>query len=138
MKTSLDKIKAILDTIPDTDLPLKFEYLNSQPASFPAGCVLPLGFTETPLDSANNEVIESFIIRLIFPQEENLSGYQKWMGLADVISAEFRKASHQTLDGTAAYFSIRQGTPPENTDQYSQPVTVFDIIVDAKIIKSIY
>lgn len=137
MKTALQKIKAILDTIPATDLPIKFEYLESQPQSFPAGCVLSLGFTENMLDTAHNVLSESFVIRLIFPQEESLAGYEKWMTLLDLVSAEFRKISHQTLDGEAVNFMIRQGPPPQASDQYTQPVMIFDIIVDAKIIKSI-
>lgn len=137
MITALQKVKAILDTIPSTDLPVKFQYLESQPTSFPAGCVLSLGFTENILDTSHNLVMESFVIRLIFPQEESLTGYEKWMTLLDLVSAEFRKASHQTLDGAAVSFMIRQGPPPEASDQYSQAVMIFDIIVDAKIIKLI-
>lgn len=137
MITALQKIKAILDTISATYLPLKFQYLESQPASFPAGMVLSQGFTEEMLDSDNNIVTELFVIKLIYPQDESSAGYEKWINLADTISAEFRKGTHQTMDGTAIVMIVKQGLPPEFSDAYTQPVIVFSIIIEAKIIKSI-
>ncbi len=137
MISGLQKIKAILDTIPSTDLGLSFEYLKSQPSSFPAGCVLSNGFTEEILDSANNLITELFEIRLIFPQDESLIGQEKWVNLTDLISTEFRKSAHQTLDGTAIAMIVKQGLPPEFSADYAQPVIVFKIVIEAKIIKAI-
>lgn len=137
MINALQKIKTILDSISVNDLPLKFEYLKSQPSSFPAGCLLSQGFTEEILDSTNNLIIETFEIRLIFPQDESLIGQEKWVNLADTLSAEFRKDTHQTLTGTAIVMTVKQGLPPEFSSDYAQPVVIFKIVIEAKIIKSI-
>lgn len=137
MLTGLQKIKGILDTISANDLPFKFEYLESQPTSFPCGMVVSEGFTEELQDSQNNMVTETFVIKLIFSQEESQTGYEKWMTLADLISAEFRKGSHQTLDGTSILMKIKQGLAPQFSPDYSQAVVVFGIVIEVQIIKSI-
>jgi len=137
MLVALNKIKTILDTIPDEVLPLTFKYLDSMPASFPAGCVLSAGFNEEMIDSGSNQITESFVIRLIYPQAESVTGYEKWLTLADLVSAEFRKKENQTLGGDAISMMVKQGLAPEFSDQYVQPVVMFDILIEAKIIKSI-
>jgi len=137
MITALQKLKAILDTIPATDLPLTFQYLESQPASFPAGMVVSKGFTEVIFDSDNNIITETFEIKLIFPQDESLAGHEKWVNLSDTIAAEFRKKTHQTLDGTAITMKVKQGLPPQFSEEYTQPVIVFSIAIETEIIKSI-
>ena len=137
MITSLQKIKAILDTISVTYLPVKFEFLESQPASFPAGCVLSQGLSEEIFDTDNNLVKEEFAIKIIFPQDESQAGYEQWVNLADMVAAEFRKKTHQTLDGTAICLLVKQIVPPESSDAYVQPVTVISIIIEVQIIRSI-
>lgn len=137
MLVALNKIKTILDLIPDNVLPLTFKYLDSMPASFPAGCVLSAGFSEEMIDSGSNQITESFVIRLIYPQTESVTGYEKWLTLADLVSAEFRKKENQTLGGDAINMMVKQGLAPEFSDQYAQPVVMFDILIEAKIIKSI-
>jgi hypothetical protein len=137
MLTALQKIKAILDTISSDVLPFKFEYLKSMPTSFPAGCVMSMGFTESYIDQQYNDQVETFDIKLIFAEEESQAGYEKWMTLVDLVSATFRKDDHQTLTGTAVDFRIRQCPAPTFSNEYAQPIIIFDIIVDARIIKSI-
>jgi len=137
MLVALNKIKTILDAITTTTLPLTFKYLDSMPASFPAGCVLSAGFSEEMIDSGSNQLTENFVIRLIYPQAESAAGYEKWLTLADLVSAEFRKKENQTLGGDAINMMVKQGLPPEFSDQYGQPVVMFDILIEAKIIKSI-
>lgn len=138
MVTALSKIKTILDGISSSILPLKFKYLESKPASFPAAMLISNGFNESMFTNSSNQVVESFTIRLIYPQTESSAGYEKWLTLADAVSAEFRKKENQTLAGEAVSFQVNQGLPPAFSDaEYIQPVVIFDIIVEAKIIKQI-
>ena len=137
MITALQKIKAILDTISTTYLPVKFEFLESQPASFPAGCLLSQGLSEEIFDTDNNLVTETFVIKIIVPQNESQAGMEQWVNLADLIAAEFRKNTHQTLDGTAITMFVKQITPPEFSDAYTQPVVVITITLEVKVIRSI-
>jgi len=137
MLTAIKKIKDILDTIPTNILPLKFQYMESMPSSFPAAMLLSQGFEEEVLDSANNILTERFIIRLIYPTQESLAGYEKMLTLSDYISAELRKDDHMTLGGEAVHFQIKQGMAPEYSQEYSQPVAIFGLSLEAKTIKSI-
>ena len=132
----MSAIKTILDTISADYLPVKFSYLESQPATLPAGCILSNGFVEEPYDGVFNEVQENFIIRLIYPQNETESGYAKWLTLADLISAEFRKKTHLTLDGQAISILVKQGLPPSFSTEFVQPVVIFDLLIEVKILKS--
>lgn len=138
MVTALNKIKTILDGISSTILPLKFKYLESKPSSFPAAMLISNGFSESMFTNESNQVVESFTIRLIYPQTESTAGYEKWLTLADTVSAEFRKKVNQTLSGEAVNFMVNQGLAPAFSDtEYIQPVVIFDIIVEAKFIKQI-
>jgi len=139
MMTAMTKIKDILDLIAADILPVKFKFMQSSPSSFPAACLVSLGAKEIRKDDISNEITESFAIRLIYTSEESEAGYEKWMTLVDALGAELRKASHITLGGTAVNFVIRQIPPPTGMDTgYSQPVVLFDIIVDAVILKLIH
>lgn len=137
MLTAIQKIKSILETIPTNILPVSFQYLESMPASFPAAMLLSQGFEEEILDSSNNILTEHFIIRLIYPTQESLAGYEKMLSLSDYISAELRKDDHMTLDGAAIHFQVKQGMAPEYSQEYSQPVAIFGLTLEAKTIKSI-
>jgi hypothetical protein len=138
MIQSMTRIKAILDSISDSILPLKFSYLESQPASFPAAVLTSLGAKEIQKDSIANEITESWAVRLIYVSEESAAGQTKWMTLIDALGAELRKSQNITLGGDAVNFVIKQIPPPTSFDTgYSQPVVVFDIIVDAVILKNI-
>lgn len=131
------KLKTILDGISSSILPLKFEYLETKPSSFPSGNILYAGGSEKMLDSQYNEITERFVVRLIFPTEERQAAQEKWMSLIDAISAEFRKDDYQTLTGTAVIFQIKEFSPPQPSTDFIQPVIVFDITFEAKTIKSI-
>lgn len=137
MLSALQKLKTILDSITVASLPVKFSYLEAMPTSFPAGMVLSNGFVEEMLTNTSNKVTESFVIKLIYPQTESQAGYEKWMTLLDLVSAEFRKKDNQTLTGTAINMMVDQGLPPEFSDDYSQPVVIFGISIKAETIKSI-
>jgi len=138
MIASMNKIKEILDTISTTILPLTFSYLETSPTSFPAACLLSGGAKEERKDDVSNEITETWVVRLIYPSEESAAGQLKWLTLVDALTAELRKASHITLGGVAVNFVIKQIPPPASfSNDYGQPVIVFDIIVDALILKYI-
>lgn len=135
--TTAQKLKTILDTVSAAILPLKFEYQETKPASFPSGNIIYLGGNEKMLDTITNEVLENFVIRLIFPTEEGQVAMEKWLTLVDAIGDAFRKDDYQTLTGSAVSFQVKSYAPPITTSDYSQVVMVFDIMVEAKILKAI-
>lgn len=135
--TTIQKLKTILDTISNSILPVKFEYLETSPSSFPSGNIIFVGGSERVLDTQYNEVTERFIVRLIYPTEERQAAMEKWLTLLDGVSAEFRKSSHQTLDGVAVSFLITDYPQPQVSTDFIQPVIIFDIVVVAKTIKSV-
>ncbi len=134
--TTIQKLKTVLDLISSSILPVKYQYLEAQPSSFPAGIITFVGAEERMLDTVTNEVTEQFLIRTIFPAEESQTATEKWLNLLDALGDEFRKDDHQTLTGTAHSFMITKFLP-SFSDQYAQPVAVFDIFVEAKFLKQI-
>lgn len=138
MLVSMTRIKAIIDTVSSSVLPLKFSYLEAKPETFPAAMLVSLGSKEIQKDTISNEITETWAIRLIFSSEESEAAQTKWVTLVDTITAELRKASHITLNGDAVNFVVRQIPPPVGVQgEYIQPVMIFDIIVDAIILKNI-
>ncbi len=137
MLATIQKLKTILDGIDNSILPLKYEYQETAPTSFPSGNIIFVGTSEKMIDTVTNMVNEQFIVRSIFPAEERQAATEKWMTLMDALTAEFRKDDHQSLTGTAVSFEIRGVSPPKISNEFIQPVIVFDIAVEAKILKFI-
>lgn len=135
--TTLQQLKTILDTVSASVLPIKFQYQEAQPTSFPAGVLLYLGGGEQMIDTITNQVTEQFIIRLIFPVEASQAAAEKHMTLVDTIGNTFRSQSYQTLGGNAISFMIKNFAAPVGSNEYGSPVLVFDINVEARVLKVI-
>lgn len=135
MKITSAKLKLILDNISASVLPIKYEYQETQPTSFPSGNIIYIGGTESVIDTITNQVVEKFIIRTIWPAREGATFMQKALDLIDTLSTEFRKTANQSLSGTAINFEITSYTAPQPSNEFITPVIVFDIEVQAKTLK---
>jgi len=135
--TIRSKLKTILDTVSASVLPLKYNYGETLPTSFPAGMILYRGEgEEEQIDTVNNLIPQRFIIRIVFPMAESETFETKRITLVDTIKDEFRKDDHQTLTGSA--INVRTGEVAiYETDQYVQPVVVCDILLTISVIKPI-
>lgn len=130
--TTSTQILAVLNTVSAAVLPVKYEYFEVMPTSFPAGLVLAEGGPpERSKDTINNELTMSFIVRTLLPIEENQLATQKALGVLDAIAAKFRLASNRTLSGTVHNCWI-DGYRQYATDDYGQPVVVLDIRIVAQ------
>lgn len=131
------RLKAILDGVSSSILPVKYEYLETLPSSFPAGFIILGGApAERMLDTVNNEVTYQFVVRTVFPVAESQGAFEKWLTLLDTIGTTFRAQSNQTLSGNAVSFMI-SGTSQSFSQEFSQPVLVLDVQVEAKVIQYI-
>lgn len=138
-KTTAQKLKTILDTISADVMPVKYEYMEAMPDSFPAGMIiLDSGNVslEEPIDTATNEVTYRFIIRSVFPIEKGQSAAEKWLDLLDTIGAAFRTSANQTLGGSAHRFTI-DSYRQYFTQDFGRPAVVLDIAVSSSTLKSI-
>ena len=132
------ELKTILDTISASVLPVKFNYPEGKPTSFPAAVITYQGGTEKTLDQQYNEINQRWVISLIFAAEESDQAMTKWITLVDTIGDEFRKDDHQTLNGNAIHMQLKDSPPPSTTTEgFMQPVVIFDLIFEVKIIKSL-
>lgn len=132
------ELKTILDTVSSSVLPQKFNYVESKPDSFPAAIISYQGGQEKTLDQQYNEINQRWVISLIFPAEETQAGMDKWINLVDAITAEYRKEANITLNGNAIAMRLTDAPPPtSNTEGYIQPVVIFDLLFEVKIIKSL-
>lgn len=132
------ELKTILDTISATVLPVKFNYPEGKPTSFPAAVITWLGETEKTFDTQYNDISQQWVISLIFAAEESDQAMTKWLTLRDALGAEFRKDEHITLNGNAIHCQLKNSPPPSTTTEgYMQPVVIFDLIFEVRIIKDI-
>mgnify|MGYP001329625747 CR=1 FL=1 len=130
------KILAVLNSVDVAVIPVKYEYLEVMPTSFPAGFViLEGGPPEKSADTVNNLVDMAFIVRTILPLEESQVATQKMLGVLDAILAKFRLESNRTLGGTVHNLKI-EGNRPVSTDQYGQPCLVMDVRITAQQLAS--
>lgn len=133
---SIQRLKAILDSVSSSILPVKFQYVESMPTSFPAAMIAFQSSTEKELDTSTNVVDSVYAVSVIFPTEERQQATEKWMALLDAVSAAFRDEANQTLSNNAVRFMIGQ-TQSSITTDYGQPVIVFTLIANVRFIKSI-
>lgn len=133
----MTQLKTILDTVSASVLPIKFAFQETMPTSFPSGNIIFLGGEEKMLDSVTNELIEQFVVRLIFAENESAAAMTQWMTLVDTIGDTFRKDDYQTLVGNAVAFQVKKYAPPVSSTDFGSPVVIFDIAMEAKTIKQI-
>ena len=134
--TVAQKLKAILDLISTSVIPVKFEYMETLPTSFPAAMIALDGSpAERQVDQITNELTCRFQLLLWLPPEPSQTGFEKACKALDAIGDEFRKNSHATLDGAALNLTIDSysSTPDVNAPQ---PLTVLAVRVSAKMLKS--
>lgn len=130
------KIKAILDTIDPSILPVKYDYQETLSNVFPAGAILFVGSNERWVDDIMNEITATFVIKTVFPTEEGSQATDKWMTFLDTLTSEFRRDSHVTLTGSAVSFRITGTERSIHSGDYPIPVVVFDIGLEVKFTKN--
>jgi len=132
------KLKTTLDLISSSILPVTFEYLETMPSKFPAGMIVLEGSQgERARDTKYNELTVRFRIICVFAAQESQGAFEKWLGLLDALGDEFRKSTHETLDGDAFSFMIEGYEQFADNQSYAQPVVGLSVRVVAKMLKSI-
>lgn len=132
-KTVKNKLVTILQTLEGTAKPLKevFGYIEPTPQLYPCAMVRLTGTsTEVRLDSASNEMVMEFTIRILMRVDNTETTEDQRLDLLDSIMDAFRTASNiDTLGGIVEKFDINSMIPIETSED--QPVFGFDLIVQA-------
>lgn len=135
--TILSKLKAIVDTVSSSILPVKLAFVETMPSSFPAAMVRYISDDERTLDTSTNIISAIYAIHLIFPTEESAAAQQKWLECVDALKTALRDHANITLTGSATRMA------PGKTEQtismeFGQPVVIFSTMVYVEFIKPTY
>lgn len=132
------QIKAVLDALGASVLPVTYKYLESSPTTFPAGMIYVERILEDNfLDTATNEVTLLWTIRAVFPQEETAAAEAKWTDFLEAVQDSLRSEANQTLGGNAVLVKMAGSDRGFTAESYIQPVAYYDIFLTTKVLKSI-
>jgi len=115
-----------------------YDYNPIELGSTPAVLILHNTSGEEINNTDETELTVSYIIRVIVEgTNDRDTQTTKLLTLTDAIMAELRKDDNETLSGNCHYFLAEHIESPADAEFAEMPVMFQDIVINAKILKSI-
>lgn len=132
-------IFTILDTLDGSGQPLSvvYDWPNPDPASLPCAYVVWQGSRESVLDTASDEELADFVVRVILRDDNNEDTYDALLSVVELVKAELRKDDHRTLGGLVTHFEVSPRMEAFRTSEATFPLVYCDLLITVHTLQSI-